>query len=102
MRATLLRFSVMFLALGVYSGATAEWTYAVGFLTGFATFLAFALIAQHEAEVSGKVERERERQAEVFARRSAWPVWKRRLFYGSLVGVILALMVWKLWTGVIR
>ena len=98
-RNALLQFSIICLAFAVWATVTMEWLYLLGFGSGFVVLLVFALIDQHESEVSGKVERERQRQAEVFAKRAAWPAWKRRLFYGSLSGLVLFVSVWRLLDG---
>ena len=92
-------FAIICLAMAIYAVFTTKWLYLLGFGTGFVVLIVFALIDQHQSEVSGKVERERQRRAEVFAKRAAWPAWKRRLFYGSLGAVILAVSVWRLVDG---
>src|SRR5215210_3657314 len=92
-------FAIICLAFAIWAAITTTWLYLLGFGAGFVVLMVFALIDQHESEVSGKVERERQRQAEVFAKRATWPAWKRRLFYGSLGAVIVAVNVWRLVDG---
>ncbi len=91
--------AIICFACAVWAAITAEWLYLLGFGSGFIVLIVFALNDQHQSEISGKVERERQRQAEVFAKRAAWLAWKRRLFYGSLGAVILAVSVWRLVDG---
>ena len=79
----------------VGAAITTKWLLLLGFGSDFVVLIVLALIYQHESEVSGKVELERQRQAEVFATRAAWPAWKRRLVYGSLGAVFLAVSVLK-------
>jgi xanthine/uracil/vitamin C permease (AzgA family) len=98
-RNTFLNLAFICLVSAIATAITAKWPYVLGFGSGFVVLLVFALIDQHESEVSGKVERERERQAEVFAKRATWPAWKRRLFYGSFGAVIVAVNVWRLMDG---
>ena len=92
-------FAIGSLLVAIWAAITTEWLYLLGFGSGFIVLIVFALIDQHRAEVSGKVERERQRQAEVFAERATWPAWKRRLFYGSLGAVFLAVSDWELVDG---
>ena len=98
-RNTFLNLAFICLVSAIGTAITTKWLYVLGFGSGFVVLMVFALIDQHESEVSGKVERERQRQTEVFAKRATWPAWKRRLFYGSLGAVILAINIWRLVDG---
>jgi hypothetical protein len=91
--------AIICLLVAIWMAITTKWLHLLGFGSGFVVLTVFALIDQHESEVSGRVERERRRQAQVFAERAAWPAWKRRLFYGSLIAVVVALNVWRLVDG---
>lgn len=98
-RNTFLDLAIICLAIAVWSAVTTEWLSLLGFGSGFVVVIVFALIDQHESEVSGKVERERQRQAEALAERAAWSAWKRRLLYGSVIALVLTVNVWRLVDG---
>lgn len=102
LRETFVRFALFPLVIGVWAAVTTKWLILLACVTSFALLLGLGLCLQYRAEVTGLVELEREEREEVFAKRAAWPPWKRRLFYTSLTVAFLGLMAWEVWTDFIR
>lgn len=102
LRETFVRFALFPVVIGVWAAVSAEWILLLACVSAFALLLGLGAWLQHRAEVTGLVEREKEKQEEVLARRAAWPPWKRRLFYGSLAVGFLALLAWEVWTDFLR
>lgn len=101
LRWTLLTFSGIALALGLWSAVTGK---AVGLLIGLAAcvvLILLALAAQSVAIRTGATERDAAREKEIEAEIAGWPRWKQIAFllFGLVGGVTVILLgIWaKSW-----
>jgi hypothetical protein len=98
LRWRLLTFSFISLGIGVWGAVTGREGVAFGGLAAFVLLLVLGLAAQHVAERSGAVERDRTREEELRAEIAGWPRWKRIAFL--LVGLVsgLGLLALRIWS----
>lgn len=98
LRWTLMAFSFISVGLAIWGGVTGREGVIFSGAAASVLLLVLAVVAQHVAERSGAVERDRRREQEHQAELARWPRWKQIAFLlvGLVLGVgVLALRIWS-------